>query len=222
MKRFITLCLCLLLLTSCAKKLTTRTTTTDQLALPAKGETIAVMHTAYGDVKFRLFPDDAPKAVDNFISLAKDGKYNATKIFRSEPNYLMQGGDYENNNGTGGKSASGKPFGTETSNSLHNVRGALGMARAEAYDSCASQFYVVTRAYASVAYTEKLKESDPALAEKYEKNGGIPELDGDYTVFGQAFEGLDVLDTLNALPVDEENHPVEDLYIMSIEITTYQ
>jgi len=223
MKRLLALLLVFSLLccASCQSGITKRTTETDQLALPETGEQIAVMHTAFGDVKFRLFPEDAPHAVENFIALAEAGKYDVTKIFRSEVNYLLQGGDYENQDGTGGKSAKGGTFGVEVSNSLHNLRGALGMARGTDYRSCGSQFYVVTRGYASVAYTESLKETDAALASRYETYGGIPELDGEYTVFGQAFEGLDVLDKLNAVEVDDDNRPVEDLYIKSIEIVTY-
>lgn len=95
------------------------------------------------------------------------------------------------------------------------------MARSTSLDSQNSQFYVVTRGYASVAYTEELKETDPELAKKYEENGGIPELDGEYTVFGQAFVGLDVLDRLNSVPVDDNNKPLEPVFILSVEITEY-
>lgn len=207
-------------LTSC-NDIEIRETDTDQLALPENGEQIAVMHTSEGDVYFRLFEEDAPKAVENFVSLVKDKKYDGVEIFRNEVNYLMQTGDYENNDGTGGKSKWGKGFKVEVSSSLHNIRGALGMARSTSLDSQNSQFYVVTRGYASVAYTEELKETDPELAKKYEENGGIPELDGEYTVFGQAFVGLDVLDRLNSVPVDDNNKPLEPVFILSVEITEY-
>ncbi len=213
--------LCLVLAVSC-DPVTRTETDTDQLALPKQGETVAVIRTSYGDISFRLFPEDAPKAVENFIALAKDGKYNGVEIFRSEANYLLQSGDYENNNGSGGKSHKGGTFETEISGSLHNIRGALGMARSEDYNSCGSQFYVVTRAYASVTYTETLKDTDPSLAAKYEENGGIPELDGEYTVFGQAYAGLDVLDLINTQPVDDDNHPLTAIYIDRIDIVTYQ
>ena len=195
-------------------------TDTDQLALPKAGEEIAVMHTSKGDVYFRLFPDDAPKAVESFKALANQKKYDGVKIFRSEANYLLQSGDFENNNGTGGKSKWGSGYEVEVSDSLNNIRGALGMAHGGDYKN-GSQFYIVTRGYASVAYTEKLKDSNPDLAEKYEQNGGIPELDGDYTVFGQAFWGLDVLDALNAVETDEDNHPTEDIYILSVRIVGF-
>ena len=215
------LCLALCVLSSC-EDVTRYDTDTQQLAMPEAGETIAIVHTSMGDVSFRLFPEDAPTATKNFIALAQDGKYDGVSIFRSEANYLLQSGDYENNNGSGGKSTWGNTFGVEISKSLHNIRGALGMARAEAYNSCGSQFYVVTRGYASVSYTETLKDTDPSLAQKYEENGGIPELDGEYTVFGQAFAGLDVLDALNAVAVDENNCPLDPIIILSVEITEYQ
>lgn len=216
------LCVGLLAAFSSCGEVTRYETDTDQLAMPETGETIAIVHTSLGDISFRLFPKDAPTATENFISLAKDGKYDGVSIFRSEANYLIQSGDYENNDGSGGKSYRGGTFGVEVSNRLHNIRGALGMARSDAYDSCGSQFYVVTRGYASVTYTETLKDTDPDLAKKYEDNGGIPELDEKYTVFGQAFDGFDALDAINAVPVDDNNCPLEPVYIFSIEITTYQ
>lgn len=210
-----------LLPVSCETKIEVKDTDTDQLALPEIDEEIVIFHTSEGDVYFRLFKEDAPKAVENFLSLVKDKKYDGVEFFRSEVNYLLQSGDYENNDGTGGKSKWGKGFKVELSDSLHNIRGALGMARSTALDSQGSQFYVVTRGYASVAYTEELKKTDPDLAKKYEENGGIPELDGEYTVFGQAFAGLDVLDRLNSVSVDENNKPTEPIYILSVEITKY-
>ena len=75
----------------------------------------------------------------------------------------------------------------------------------------------------AVPASEKSVAEDmfPDLAEKYEQNGGIPELDGDYTVFGQAFWGLDVLDALNAVETDEDNHPTEDIYILSVRIVGF-
>ncbi len=215
---FITAC-AVILTASCGDKV--RVTDTDQLAPPEIGETIAVMHTSRGDIYFRLFPEDAPKAVDNFTSLAEDGKYDGVSIFRSERNYLLQSGDYENNDGTGGKSKWGKGFGVEISSSLHNIRGALGMARSSDRNGQGSQFYVVTRGYVSVSYTEQLKDTDPDLAKKYEVNGGIPELDGDYTVFGQVFAGFAVLDALNSVETDDDDKPVSPIYILSVEITQY-
>lgn len=216
----VTACVVLLSAVSC-NEIKVKQTDTDQLAFPEIGEQIAIMHTSEGDVYFRLFKEDAPKAVENFISLVNDKKYDGVEVFRNEVNYLLQTGDYENNDGTGGKSKWGKGFKVEVSSSLHNIRGALGMARSNSLDSQNSQFYVVTRGYASVAYTEEIKKTDPDLAKKYEENGGIPELDGEYTVFGQAFAGLDVLDRLNSVPVDENNKPLEPLFILSVEMKEF-
>lgn len=214
-----TACAVMLSLSSCGEKV--RETDTDQLALPEVNEEIVVMHTSTGDIYFRLFPEDAPKAVENFIYHIEKGNYNGVEVFRSEPNYLIQTGDYENNDGSGGESKWGKGFSVELSSSLHHIRGALGMARAESRDSQGSQFYVVTRSYASVAYSEKLKATDPDLAKKYEENGGIPEFDGDYTVFGQVFAGFDALDELNKGETDSEDGEPQPVYVLSVEIVEY-
>ena len=216
---FVVACFIVMSASSCNEKI--RETDTDQLALPKVGEEIAVMHTSAGDIYFRLFPEDAPKAVENFIYHAQKDNYNGVKVFRSEPNYLIQTGDYENNDGTGGKSKWGNGFRVELSSSLHHIRGALGMARGENRNSQGSQFYVITRAYVSVAYSEELKETNPELAKKYEENGGIPELDGDYTVFGQAFAGFAALDELNKGNTSDESDDTEDVYILGVEIVKY-
>lgn len=112
-----------------------------QLDAPAKGDTIAILHTNMGDITWRFFPDQAPKTVTNFINLAKDGKYDNTIFHRVIDNFMIQGGDYENANGTGGTSSYGSSFEDEFCDKLLNLRGSVSMANSGA-DTNGSQFFI--------------------------------------------------------------------------------
>lgn len=112
-----------------------------QLEMPATGDTIAVIHTNMGDMTWRFFPEQAPKTVTNFINLAKEGKYDNTIFHRVIKDFMIQGGDYENANGTGGTSSYGKAFEDEFCDKLLNLRGAVSMANSGA-DTNGSQFFI--------------------------------------------------------------------------------
>lgn len=112
-----------------------------QLEMPEKGDTIAILHTNMGDITWRFFPENAPKTVQNFIDLAKTGKYDNTIFHRVINNFMIQGGDYENANGTGGKAANGGQFEDEFCNKLFNIRGSVAMANS-GKDTNGSQFFI--------------------------------------------------------------------------------
>ena len=111
-----------------------------QLEEPAIGEEIAIMHTNMGDIYMRFFPEGAPKAVENFKTLAKNGYYNGLTFFRIVEDGYIQSGDPEND-GTGGMSASGAKFQDEFDKKLLNLRGAVSMAN-RGPDSNESQFFI--------------------------------------------------------------------------------
>lgn len=112
-----------------------------QLDKPKKGETIAVMHTNMGDISMRLFKEYTPNTVDNFVKLAESGKYNNCIFHRVIKDFMIQGGDYENSDGTGGKSASGGKFEDEFCDKLVNLRGSVSMANS-GKDTNGSQFFI--------------------------------------------------------------------------------
>lgn len=112
-----------------------------QLEEPKEGEKIAIITTDLGDIYIRLFPEAAPKAVGNFIGLIEKGSYNNIIFHRVINNFMIQGGDFENQNGTGGKSIWGGEFEDEFDSKLLNLRGALAMANAGA-NSNGSQFFI--------------------------------------------------------------------------------
>lgn len=194
----------------------------NQLDPPKKGEQIAIMETSMGTIKFKFFPQYAPKAVENFITHAKAGYYNGMKFHRVIKDFMIQSGD-PLGTGSGGESIWGKPFDIEVTEKLHNYRGALSMARQlNTTVSNGSQFFIVQSKSASG--TSSI--TDKNVKSKYEEIGGVPSLDMDYTVFGQAFEGMDIVDKIaavettgdNSTPPTQANLPKTDVIIKTITI----
>lgn len=208
-----------------------------QLAMPEAGEQIAVMTTSMGVIKLRLFPEQAPKAVENFVTHAKEGYYNGLTFHRVIQSFMIQGGD-PSGNGTGGESIWGEGFPCEFSADLSHFRGALSMAHSSLPDSNGSQFFIVQAGPDSIdqmmeLYTQYGYQFDlmpDAIKAKYSEIGGTPWLDGLYTpagteghtVFGQVFEGMDVVDAIAAVETDSNDAPVEAVTIETIEIVNYE
>ena len=119
-------------------------TTLLQFTRPADDAEIAVITTSMGEIQVMFFPEQAPKAVENFTTLAKEGYYNGLKFHRVIEDFMIQGGD-PNGNGTGGQSIWGQPFEDEFSTDLHNFRGALSMANSGT-NTNGSQFFIVQAA----------------------------------------------------------------------------
>lgn len=179
---------------------------------PKDGEAVAVIeYKDYGTVKFRLFPEAAPLAVENFVTLAQEGYYDGLTMHRIMEGFMIQGGD-PSGDGTGGQSIYGEGFAYEISEKLRHFNGAVAYAHSALPDSNGSQFYIVTAesvpddsAYydqivmnQSASGYAKTVDFSKAVKAKYAKEGGAPFLDGGYTVFGQVFEGQDVVDKIAA------------------------
>lgn len=181
----------------------------------AADEDLVEMVTSKGTIKIKLFPEIAPKAVENFMTHAKDGYYDGLTFHRVIKDFMIQGGDPKGD-GTGGESIWGKGFETEISNKLYNIRGALSMARAQDPSSNGSQFFIVQNA--DDVHDGLLKDDYPqAIIDAYKK-GGSPNLDGEYTVFGQVIEGMDVVDKIANVETDSSDKPTEDVKIEKINI----
>jgi peptidyl-prolyl cis-trans isomerase B (cyclophilin B) len=189
-----------------------------QLSSPKKGDLTAVMKTSMGNLSIRLFPEEAPRTVENFVVHAKAGYYDNLKFHRIINNFMIQGGDPEGN-GTGGQSIYGSPFKDEFSPRLYNLRGALSMANSGP-NTNGSQFFIVQKRSVSsreLQYLQNLRYLDEVI-EAYGDLGGAMWLDNKHTVFGQVFEGFDVLDQIAAVDTDEDDSPLEDVVILGIEI----
>ncbi|MBQ7037859.1 MAG: peptidylprolyl isomerase [Clostridia bacterium] len=192
----------------------------NQLQKPQAGEQIAVMHTNHGDISLRLFPDKAPKTVENFVTHAKNGYYDGLIFHRIIKDFMIQGGD-PTGTGCGGESIWGAPFKDEFDPSLHNIRGALSMANAGPGTN-GSQFFIVQASSVHpglLSQMQELRDYFPEEAENaYREHGGTPHLDYHHTVFGQVFEGMDVVDTIASVATNHSDKPLEDVTILGIDI----
>ena len=189
----------------------------------ADNEAAVKIKTSQGDITIKLFPEEAPLAVENFLSHAKEGYYDGIIFHRVINGFMIQGGDPEGN-GTGGQSIwagkddsidAGNGFKNEVSAFLYNIRGALAMANAGA-DTNGSQFFI-NQNPADASGQLSSGKTPGKIIEAY-KNGGNPSLDGGYTVFGQVIEGMDVVDKIASSETDSNDKPTSDITINSIEI----
>lgn len=147
--------------------------------------TTAVIETRLGNIELRFLPDAAPNHVKNFIDLAKKGFYDGTIFHRVIPGFMIQGGDpksKDHNKSAHGTGGPGHTVKAEFSSELHK-RGILSMARSADPDSAGSQFFIVV--------------------------ADAPNLDGQYTVFGEVTKGLDVVDKIVSQPRDRRDNPNE-------------
>ena len=193
-----------------------------QLSTPQKGDTLAVMHTNMGDIKIKLFPEKAPKTVENFVTHSKNGYYNGLKFHRVINDFMIQGGD-PRGNGTGGESIWGGSFPDEFDPELHNLRGALSMANSGP-NTNGSQFFIVQARDVPANMLEQMRDLEdngfPAdITAAYAELGGTPWLDFRHTVFGQVTDGMDVVDAIAAVETNNDV-PCEDVLIESVEIVT--
>lgn len=191
-----------------------------QLSAPQKGDTLAVMHTNMGDIKIKLFPEKAPKTVENFATHSKNGYYNGLKFHRVINDFMIQGGD-PRGNGTGGESIWGGSFPDEFDPELHNLRGALSMANSGP-NTNGSQFFIVQASEVPANMLEQMRDLEdngfPAdITAAYAELGGTPWLDFRHTVFGQVTDGMDVVDAIAAVETNNDV-PCEDVIINSIDI----
>lgn len=149
----------------------------------------AILHTSLGDIQLRLFPDVAPKTVENFVTHSRNGYYNGTIFHRVIRKFMIQGGD-PLGDGTGGESIWGGEFADEFSSLKHDRPYTLSMANAGP-NTNGSQFFITT---------EK-----------------TPWLDNKHTVFGRVVKGMDVVHKIENVKTFKEK-PIEDVKIVSITV----
>jgi peptidyl-prolyl cis-trans isomerase B (cyclophilin B) len=144
--------------------------------------------TKFGKFTVKFFPEIAPVHVKNFISLAEAGFYTGTTFHRVIPGFMIQGGD-PNGTGMGGP---GYTIPAEFTNKKKHVRGILSMARAADPNSAGSQFFVM------------VKDS--------------PFLDGQYSIFGEVVEGMDVVDKIVNTPRNPQDKPLEPVAMTEVKV----
>ena len=178
----------------------------------------AVMHTNRGAVTIALFPELAPKTVENFVGLAKEDYYNGIIFHRVISDFMIQGGD-PTGTGMGGESIFGGQFEDEFTRELFNVRGALSMANSGP-NTNGSQFFIVTAPEVPAQMMDQMEGAGypEEIINAYREHGGTPWLDQRHTVFGHVVAGMDVVDEINQTETNPSDRPLEDVVIESIEI----
>ncbi|MDE2001072.1 MAG: peptidylprolyl isomerase [Patescibacteria group bacterium] len=156
------------------------------------------MKTSFGNIQLELYPKDAPKTVQNFLTLTQKGFYDGTKFHRVIPGFMIQGGDPNSkdndwsNDGMGGP---GYTFADELNPQTPSyqqgyTRGTLAMANAGP-NTNGSQFFIM--------------QADQALPHNY-------------TIFGHVLSGMDVVDQIVNLPRNQNDHPTVDAVIRSVTV----
>ncbi|MGJ6340771.1 peptidylprolyl isomerase [Listeria monocytogenes] len=183
----------------------------------AANEIEAEMITNRGTIRIKLFPEIAPKTVENFVTHSKNGYYDGLIFHRVIPEFMIQGGDPDGR-GTGGESIWGESFEDEFSTEAFNLRGALSMANAGP-NTNGSQFFIVQKPDMPADMLGQMEQAGfpVEIIEAY-KQGGTPWLDGRHTVFGHVIEGMDVVDEIANLPTGMQDKPVNDVVIEKINI----
>lgn len=183
-----------------------------------------VIYTPYGRMTATL-SDETPAYRDNFIHLVRKHFFDGLLFHRVIPHFMIQGGDPDSRHAKPGQELGNGNLGytlpAEFRPDLFHRKGALAAAR-ESDDvnpskaSSACQFYLVEGKTYSSAELDALKartgHAIPAYQRKvYETTGGTPWLDGNYTVFGQVTKGLNVIDSIAAVPTDGHDRPLRDI-----------
>lgn len=251
----ITLALCAALLPSCSKQAASPGGNTGETVLE-EGDVFAVIDIMdYGSVTVKLFPNEAPLAVEKFIRLAQSDYYTGRVFHRVVKDQLIQGGSLT---GTGydGNVDKNEYFPIETSKYMCHYYGAVCMAKNDSGNYC--QFYIVNNSEpvdidaiaenikADLAdeskaagmldedkeyysdYSNKLSSMPDEVKERYAQVGGIYDLDGEDTVFGQVVDGWDVLKAINEIETVSGNtaddksgiasKPLSDIVINSVTV----
>ena len=179
---------------------------------------LVTVHTNQGDFTLELFPEVAPKTVENFVTHAKNGYYDGVIFHRVIEDFMIQGGD-PTGTGMGGESIYGRTFEDEFSREAFNLYGTLSMANAGP-NTNGSQFFIVTAKQVPAQMLKQLKDGGwpEEIVEEYAKVGGTPWLDHRHTVFGRVVEGMDVVLKIEGVERNAQDRPLEDVDIESMDV----
>ena len=195
-------------------------------AKPPKNQYVRIK-TSYGQCIIRLY-NETPQHRDNFIKLAKKGFYNGVLFHRVIQDFMIQGGDPDSKNAKPGAELGNGDVGytipAEFRDSLFHKRGVLAAARddspAKASSGC--QFYIVEGKRLTDAELDKQqlkldRKISGAQRNYYKAVGGVPHLDGKYTVYGEVVAGIDMVDLIAAVKKDDNDRPFIDIP-MTVEV----
>lgn len=193
-----------------------------------------LFETTAGNFRVELF-NETPLHRDNFMKLVNEGFYDSLLVHRAVYEFVIQMGDPDSRHAKPGELlGTGKTEHTVPAEirfpKFFHQRGMLSMAREPDEvnpdrASSGSQFFIVTgRTYMPQelkpieAQVKAMAQGEARYTDRvrlaYENNGGVPHLDGQYTVFGRVVEGLDIVKSIQAVPTDENDRPIEDIRII--------
>jgi cyclophilin family peptidyl-prolyl cis-trans isomerase len=166
-----------------------------------KGPVATLRVKGYGEIRFELLLDKAPRHVASFMSLANVGFYDGTTFHRVIPKFMIQGGDPNSKDADPRNDGTGSP-GYHLKSEFNDVPhkpGIVSMARASDPDSAGCQFFIMTTG-----------------SESWQS-----QLDGQFTVFGRVLSGQDVVDKISQAPRDSHDRPLENVVIESVTVTDH-
>ena len=188
------------------------------------------IETSVGNIRVAL-SDDTPLHSKNFLKLAREGFYNGTLFHRCIKDFMIQGGDPDSKGAEPGKLLGEGDVGYTIPAEfclpyLYHWRGALAAAREPddvnpEKESSGCQFYIVYGKKQAAADIRKVRamleekgiQLTSQMIDDYIMRGGTPHLDGQYTVFGEVIEGMDVVKTIQGVKTDENDRPLTDVVI---------
>lgn len=211
--------------------------------LPSQGKkkekrAVVRIETSCGNIRVAL-SDDTPLHSKNFLKLAAKGFYDGTLFHRCIKDFMIQGGDPDSRHAAKGQLLGEGDVGYTIPAEfclpyLYHWRGALAAARESddvnpEQNSSGCQFYIVYGKKQSPADIKKVRsaleekgiELTSQMIDDYVMRGGTPHLDGQYTVFGEVIEGLDVVCQILTLPTDSNDRPLQDVVINRMIIEQY-
>ena len=201
--------------------------------------TEVLLETTMGNIRIALY-DETPLTRDNFLKITKMGIYDSLLFHRVIKDFMIQSGDTNSKHAKPGQLLGTGDFDytTEAEFRLPQIfhrRGVVAMAREGDKEnperrSSACQFYIVWGKIFDDARIAKVQERidsatqgsvklTPEMIEVYKTVGGTPHLDGQYTVFGEVVEGMDVVEKIQQVQTDKNDRPLEDIRILKATVT---
>jgi peptidyl-prolyl cis-trans isomerase B (cyclophilin B) len=219
MKKLLSLLSLVILLTS-NPSFSQKNNQTDKKAAMEKVYYVQIT-TDFGTMKVKLY-NETPLHRDNFVKLVSEGFYDSLLFHRVIKGFMIQGGDPQSKNASAGQMLGSGDVGyripAEFNDSLYHKKGVLAAARDNNPEKASSgcQFYIVQgkpmiENELQMAERRSGKPMSEAKRNDYKTIGGSVWLDGEYTVYGEVVEGLDVIDKIAAVPCGPSDRPATDL-----------
>ncbi len=197
---------------------------TQKVTIAEPEKCLVELETEFGTMTILLY-DATPKHRDNFIKLAEEGYFDGLLFHRVMNGFMVQGGDPDSRKAKKGQQlgmgGSGYTVESEFVDTLIHIKGALAAARQPDYinpkkASSGSQFYIVQGRTVSDEFLNQVETQGgfkytSEQRKQYKELNGTPQLDRQYTVFGQVIKGLDVIDKIAAVQTNQSNRPIEDV-----------